>query len=126
MSEEKSNNALLKETKASSSTARHEKESKITMSKNKDDLDSKISAASTRKNTSVSNPVASPVISGTTIMENEDATTTTIAIGNDTYTIGEIRFQNQSIVKSHYKNYIAGNYGNINELHSRKFFYCFS
>ena len=95
MSEEKSNNALLKETKASSSTVRNEKESKITMSKNKDDLDSKISAANTRKNTLVSNPVASPVISGTTVMENEDATTTTIAIGNDTYTIGEIRFQNQ-------------------------------
>lgn len=100
MSEEKSNNAILKETKASSSAVRNEKESKFTMSKNKDDSDSKISAANTRKNTAVSKTVKSPVISGTTVTDNEDAKTTTMTIGNDTYTIGEINFQNQRIVIS--------------------------
>ena len=100
MSEKKSSNAILKETKPSSSAVGNKQESKIAMSKNKDDLDSKISAANTRKNTAISNTVASPVISGTTIMDNEDATTTTIAIGNDTYTIGEIKFQNKKIWKS--------------------------
>ena len=98
MSEKKPSNAILKETKASSPALQNEKETKIAMSKNKDDLDPKISAANTRKTTAISNTVANPVISGTTIMENEDATTTTIAIGNDTYTIGEINFENKTIV----------------------------
>ena len=57
------------------------------MSKKEDNPDSANSSANTRKNTILSNTAS---IGGRSIMEDEDATKTTIAIGNETYTIGEI------------------------------------
>ena len=93
MSEKKADNAILKETKVSSVTSRKTEESNcIAMSKNKDGVGS-----NTRKNTVIASPAtSSSVISGPSIMEGEDATTTTIAIGNETYTIGEPNFNESS------------------------------
>ena len=101
MSGERSDNASLKETQVSSVVLKNENQSKIAMKKSNDNLASKISAANPRKNTLISNTVTNPVISGPTIMDNEDATRTTIAIGNETYTIGEIKFKNKPC-KSHF------------------------
>ena len=123
MSEKKADNAILKETKVSSVTSRKTEESNcIAMSKTKDGVGS-----NTRKNTVIatSSPAASSsVISGPSIMEGEDATTTTIAIGNETYTIGEPKYNISMKAVQHLKLYLK--MMKVLKVHFKKSFFRFA
>ena len=85
------NNDVLKEIKVGSASVPQAEGSCGPSSKNDDGLDFNVRSTNTRKNTVISNRIEASMISGPSIMESEDATTTTIAIGKNTYTIGEPR-----------------------------------
>ena len=100
MSEQKTDNAILDDTKVSFSAVQQQKKndsSFVAKSEYEDSMSSNIkSSGNVRKNTVISNNSTSSslqnaITSGPSTMEDEDATTTTIAIGNNTYTIGEIK-----------------------------------
>ena len=101
MSKQKTDNDILDDTKVRfSSVQKQMAEDTSYVAKNKQEggIKSSIkSSGNNRKNTLISNSSAvlsstNAITSGPSIMEDEDATTTTIAIGNNTYTIGEENF----------------------------------
>ena len=103
MSKQKTDNAILDDTKVRFADVQKQNEedtSYVAKNKNKDGIKTSIkSSENVRKNTLISNSSANlsssnAITSGPSIMEDEDATTTTIAIGNNTYTIGEQNLQN--------------------------------
>ena len=98
MSKQKTDTAILEDTQVRFSSVQKpmaEDSNHVTKNKQDDRTNSCIkSSDNVRKNTIVSNSSTNlsstnAITSGRSIMEDEDATTTTIAIGNDTYTIGE-------------------------------------
>ena len=98
MSKQKTDTASLDDTKVRFSSVQKqmaEDSNHVTKNKQDDRTNSCIkSTDNVRKNTIVSNSSTilsstNAITSGPSIMEDEDATTTTIAIGNNTYTIGE-------------------------------------
>ena len=90
MSERISDNDILKEIRDGNVATPEAKGSCGTNSKNEDGSVIEGKSLNTRKNTVISNAAVVPVISK---MEDEDASTTTIAIGKNTYTIGEPGFK---------------------------------
>ena len=108
MSKQKTDNAILDDTKVRFADVQKQNEedtSYVAKNKNKDGIKTSIkSSENVRKNTLISNSSANlsssnAITSGPSIMEDEDATTTTIAIGNNTYTIGEQNLQKYTDLK---------------------------
>ena len=98
MSKQKTDTAILEDTQVRSSSVQKpmaEDSNHVTKNKQDDHTNSCIkSSDNVRKNTIASNSSTissstNAIRSGPSIMEDDNATTTTIAIGNDTYTIGE-------------------------------------
>ena len=98
MSKQKTDTAILEDIQVRFSSVQKpmaEDSNHVTKNKQDDQINSCIkSSDNVRKNTIVSNSSTilsstNAITSGPSIMEDEDATTTTIAIGNNTYTIGE-------------------------------------
>ena len=98
MSKQKTDTAILEDIQVRFSSVQKpmaEDTNHVTKNKQDDQINSCIkSSDNVRKNTIVSNSSTvssstNAITSGPSIMEDEDATTTTIAIGNNTYTIGE-------------------------------------